>query len=266
MSRRSYGGGGSSANGQGKGDGSSNYSDSRGTNLDRHVAGHQPTGTVIKPKPETVWVDVGNGQQLASLADYLSAVKGGGIGPAAGAVATPQASAVKGPGAAGKAPAPVAQVTKGPAVVVTGKPSGGTAGPGAAVVTTAKPKAQPTTGKPPGKPMNIGVGPGNPFVGPAPLTPGKKDKATGGYAGFEIHPNPYFSNVEDFWETRYGEPGEWIGGILNVGADLIYNAPGAINSMGINPSTPGLGADWYSERAGQVKPPDPQEEVDWGWN
>lgn len=111
-------------------------------------------------------------------------------------------------------------------------------------------------------PRPTGRGPGKSDVfGPAPLTPGKKDKATGGYAGFEVMPNPWFSNVEDFWETRYGEPGEWLGGILNIGADVVYNIPRAVDAAGVNRNTPYLGADWnpnlqYEEMPGlpEVEP------------
>lgn len=62
-----------------------------------------------------------------------------------------------------------------------------------------------------------------PGVGKAPLTQGVKDTATGGYAGVEWLPNPWFSDVEEFWEPRMGEPGEWLGGIVNIGADIPYN-------------------------------------------
>lgn len=93
-----------------------------------------------------------------------------------------------------------------------------------------------------------GVGPGNPVVstapavetsgpgrqvvvvgGAAPLTAKTKDGASGGYAGVHILPNPWFSDVQDFWEPRMGEPGEWLGGILNVGADAVYNSGRAID-------------------------------------
>lgn len=222
----------------------------------------QPTGTVFKKAPETVWVDVGNGVQLANLDNYLGAVAAGvigktpqsGHGPSAGGTVTQTTK----PGAQGKSP-----TTVGPGVVQTGKPKGGTSGPGTLVVTTAKPKGDKN---PHGSKPHIGAGPGNPFAGPAPLTPGKKDKATGGYAGFEIHPNPWFSNVEDFWESRYGEPGEWIGGIINVGADLVYNTPGAIDAAGINPQTPLIGAESFEQiYRDNVTAPDKQEPVDWGW-
>lgn len=83
----------------------------------------------------------------------------------------------------------------------------------------------------------IGTGPGNAavarvpqsgggsltFSGPGPLTPKVKDAATGGYAGVEVKPNPWFSDVENWWEPRYGEPGEWLGGIVNIGADAVFN-------------------------------------------
>lgn len=92
-----------------------------------------------------------------------------------------------------------------------------------------------------GGPANSGVGPGNPLISTAPQVvtagPGRrvvvfgggplsvktKDTATGGYAGVGVNPNPWFSDVENWWEPRYGEPGEWLGGIVNIGADAVFN-------------------------------------------
>lgn len=227
----------------------------------------QPVGTVFKELPvsQTVWVDVGNGVQLANLGNYLGAVQAGAVGAGAVTAKAPGGSASPGAGP-GKAGVAVAQTTKGPGVTVVAKPAPGATvapvkGPAAAVVTTVAPKRDKNK---PG--ISIGSGPGNPFAGTPPLTPGKKDKATGGHAGFEIHPNPWFSNVEDFWETRYGEPGEWLGGGINIGADLVYNLPGVIDAAGVNPRTPGVGAEWFQETyETNVKPPDKQEPVDWGW-
>lgn len=54
--------------------------------------------------------------------------------------------------------------------------------------------------------------------------------------------NPWFSDVGTFWEQRYGEPGEWIGGIVNIGADVIYNSQRAVDSV-VNRNTPYIGVD-----------------------
>lgn len=52
----------------------------------------------------------------------------------------------------------------------------------------------------------------------------EREVTDGMVAGFEYYANPWFSDVEKYWEPRGGEPGEWIGGILNtVIADPAYN-------------------------------------------
>lgn len=35
------------------------------------------------------------------------------------------------------------------------------------------------------------------------------------------------------WEQRYAEPGEWVGGIYTMGADVIYNAKQALKHLGV---------------------------------
>lgn len=40
-------------------------------------------------------------------------------------------------------------------------------------------------------------------------------------AGGETSHNPYFSDAQKF-EDRYGEPGEWIAGTANIGADSYW--------------------------------------------
>lgn len=82
----------------------------------------------------------------------------------------------------------------------------------------------------------------SPFAPTAPVGPGKAGHATDGFAGFELKANPWFTDVQDFWEARYGEPGEWLGGIVNIGADAVYNAKRAVDA-GVNRETPYLGID-----------------------
>lgn len=61
------------------------------------------------------------------------------------------------------------------------------------------------------------------FGGTAPLKAAVKDSASGGYAGVYFEPNPWFSDVQEWWEPRFGEPGEWLGGLVNIAADAVYN-------------------------------------------
>lgn len=110
-----------------------------------------------------------------------------------------------------------------------GVPTGATTGPGAPAAST----------KGGGGSLSFSFGPGmNPFAGPAPLKPKIKDTATGGFTGFEVKGNPWFSDVENFGEPRYGEPGEWLGGILNIGADVFYNLPRAWEAYDNAPKVP----------------------------
>lgn len=114
---------------------------------------------------------------------------GGGV--ASGHVSTPGGAASAGPGNSGAASASTG-----------GKP---VAGPGSGGATT--------------KGGSLTMGPGKP-----PLSTKIKETATGGHVGFEWHPNPWFSDVQEFWEPRMGEPGEWLGGIANVVVDTAYNS------------------------------------------
>jgi len=103
-------------------------------------------------------------------------------------------------------------------VAASGSGAPKSSGPGNEVVTQG-----PVT---PGRPAG-GSGAGSRLVvsgGDAPLKATMKDTATGGYAGVQIHPNRWFSDVQEFWEPRYGEPGEWLGGIVNIGADGWHNS------------------------------------------
>lgn len=119
-----------------------------------------------------------------------------------------------------------------------------------------------------------GSGPGSKlvlFMGEPPLKPKTKDTATGGYAGIEVHPNRWFSDVEEWWEPRYGEPGEWLGGIVNIGADAVSNT-WRIGHDVLGPHV-GRGAfeaeravgGWFNDAAARINAPiSPQEPVDWG--
>jgi hypothetical protein len=109
----------------------------------------------------------------------------------------------------------------------------GGSGPGAGVVSYG--------GASPG-----GAGPGNAAVAQrpgggsltlgGPLSTKIKMTATGGYAGIPVLPNPFFSDVENWWEPRYGEPGEWLGGIANIAADGVW-AAGRFADWGFNTDT-----------------------------
>lgn len=164
------------------------------------------------------WADSGNARaiQEAWAANHVVQVVQQPAGPGL-AYVSDQATATTGPSQG--------RVSDGPVT---------TTGPGAAAVVQ-----KTSSGK-----LTFGTGPGNPFFGAPPMEAGRKDKATGGFAGTEVHANPYFTNVEDFWEPRYGEPGEWLGGLINIGADAIYNVPGVLNKLGVSRDTPYLGADW----------------------
>lgn len=123
-----------------------------------------------------------------------------GTGPASGRVETPASKVSTGPGNSGA-------VSSGGSVLTDwmqggagdrdpwkgGETVGGSKG---AMVTT------PVTG-----------------AGGAPL----RLQTTPGFAGgWEVPQAPGWSDVGDFWEQRYGEPGEWVGGIVVGGADLLW--------------------------------------------
>ncbi|MFC3705918.1 hypothetical protein ACFOOL_14265 [Devosia honganensis] len=59
---------------------------------------------------------------------------------------------------------------------------------------------------------------------PGPLEIGVKDEGTGLLVGGDWwQSNPWWSDASE-WEERYGEPGDWIGGVVVASADLMFNA------------------------------------------
>ncbi|QMV02144.1 hypothetical protein GHV40_11930 [Devosia sp. D6-9] len=95
-------------------------------------------------------------------------------------------------------------------------PAGGagasqTAGPGNARVGTS------------GASSGVGSGAGAGAVVTGPLTVKVNDEATGLLLGGGWwKSNPFWSDANE-WENRYAEPGEWVGGIVTMGADVLYN-------------------------------------------
>lgn len=63
------------------------------------------------------------------------------------------------------------------------------------------------------------AGNGKPDVLPVEYSKSVHELNTG---GLSWESNPWWSNTED-WEIRYGEPGEWLGGLVVFGADLAWN-------------------------------------------
>lgn len=163
----------------------------------------------------------------------------------------------------------VASVSKGdtPKTAVAGvSKSGGqgaspsqSVGPGAANVVTGKGPAT----KGPGSPSVVGgkvtgTGPGNLGAKTGAVNtkgPGSAAVISGNWSppdvgdalkvlipgNLYLFPDMKYPNVDDFWEPRYGEPGEFVGGIVNFGVDaantfLTYqqgwhpNSPAAILS------------------------------------
>lgn len=111
-----------------------------------------------------------------------------------------QQTASTGPGVAGAVTGAPGQITSGPGASAV-SPAAGTSGPGAS------PKKRDTLIRLP----------------PAPLEGKVKTQVSSGYAGVLFEANPFFSDVENWGEPRYGEPGEWLGGILNIMADGVWN-------------------------------------------
>ncbi|MHA6692271.1 hypothetical protein [Devosia sp. A449] len=102
--------------------------------------------------------------------------------------------------------APVNQVSAGQ--VQTG-PGGGGSGPGAGGVATGA--------------GGGGNGPGSAAVVAGPLKPKLQNTTTKLMVGTDQwEANPYWSNA-DQWEERYGEPGDWIGGVVVGVADVVHN-------------------------------------------
>lgn len=63
--------------------------------------------------------------------------------------------------------------------------------------------------------------------GPSFTSDSTKDPSFFGTQPIKLAPVP---DVDDFWESRYGEPGEWIGGIINIGTDAVYSGVNAIKA------------------------------------
>lgn len=103
-----------------------------------------------------------------------------------------------------------------------------TAGPGAPAVATSR--SVPTRG--PGA-FAFGVGPVS-HVAVSDLPPldmGYKDSGTELMLGGDWWKgNPWWSDGEEF-EARYAEPGEWLGGLLVIGADLLFNVGRAVDAV-----------------------------------
>lgn len=59
--------------------------------------------------------------------------------------------------------------------------------------------------------------------------PGKR--AFGVVGGSKIATDPGTSNVDDFWQKRYGEPGEWIGAPIVGLKDMRANKIGAVEAI-----------------------------------
>lgn len=171
-----------------------------------------------------------------------------------------------------------ALVTAGPGSPASAKGHGATSGPGGIPQPSASPSAGPSAPAAVSVPtgnvsITLGIGPGALGIpATAPLKPKIKDVATGGFAGWQIEANPWFSDVENFGEPRYGEPGEWLGGLVNMGADAVWNAGRAWNATG-RPGDIGSTVDrlqrnlggWISDAPNRVNGPMPrQEPVDWG--
>lgn len=78
-----------------------------------------------------------------------------------------------------------------------------------------------------------GKGAGSRLVlsGSPPLKVGYSDEATGIFMGGDWwQSNPWWSDVEA-WGQRYGEPGEWLGGAVTLGADAVFNVARAVDSV-----------------------------------
>lgn len=76
-------------------------------------------------------------------------------------------------------------------------------------------------------------GPGNPAVKTAPVG---AQRAIPLPFNLTLFPDEKYVDVEDFWEPRYGEPGEWIGGIVNFGVDAGKAVNDAVDDL--NPRSP----------------------------
>lgn len=71
----------------------------------------------------------------------------------------------------------------------------------------------------------------------APLKVKTKPENTGIHVGgLDWQPNPWWSDTEE-WEARYGEPGDWAGGLVVFGADVVWNAARLADAV-ITPTNP----------------------------
>lgn len=110
---------------------------------------------------------------------------------------------------------------------------------------------------------SAGTGPGAAsVVTGGPLKPKMKPTTTSLMIGAPVTPNPWFSNA-DQWEERYGEPGDWLGGVVVAGADVLqavgfnsekagndlYNAPGVVGG-----ALTTIGQGFLDMRAAQKDP------------
>lgn len=67
------------------------------------------------------------------------------------------------------------------------------------------------------------MGPSSAAVVTGPLKPVLDDEVTSLMIGGDWYKsNPWFSDVGKAWSDRLGEPGEWLGALVTIPADLIY--------------------------------------------
>lgn len=109
-----------------------------------------------------------------------------------------------------------------------------------------------------------GAGPAAPVVTTGPLTVKTKNTATGLQIGLPggWATNPKWSDTAE-WEERYGEPGDWLGGIVTMGVDLGLNLKrfDDWSKVAIDEARAGFWADAAARVNGPLPP---QEPVDWG--
>ncbi|QCS37257.1 hypothetical protein [Tortoise microvirus 76] len=285
LSGRGTGASGSASTGIGKGDGGGAYDDrdAPGSYMESVGGFSDKTRQAWRNQQAnkaTVWVDVGNGLQLANLNNYLMAVQrgviGGPMGPGAALGATERVDRRGGP----KPRSPYAVGGKAPA---GRKPAGG--GKPAGGVKPASGGGKPAGGKP--GPMNdVGSFPlGLPDWGRGDVTVNPTQVV---FNGNPVNHDKGFSDAEEA-TTRWGEgdsplsPTFWYQWSV-FGADMINThgpaVSGAVNSAvnatkgaynSYSNATVGgavkIGTqfgDWVVGQQANVKPPSAQEPVDWG--
>lgn len=151
-------------------------------------------------------------------------------------------------------------------VAAQGRPGAGS-GPAAGTVNTNGPASG---GSGPGTPVVIN-GPGETGPVKGPLKTKLKPEVTRLMIGGDwFLPNPWFSNAEE-WEARGGEPGDWLGGAITIGADVVYNTHRLGDYLGTQHVGPGVFrteqavTTWLDDIPKRVNGPLPvQEPVDWG--